>query len=74
MPRKGVKMSEEAIKKNAAASAAWHKKNTEALSIRVRREKADAYRELARRREQSLASIVWKYLDAECEKEGITIG
>lgn len=74
MPRKGVKMSEEALKKNAAASAAWHKKNTEALSIRVRREKADAYRELARRREQSLASIIWKYLDVECEKEGIAIG
>nr|DAT32193.1 MAG TPA: plasmid partition protein ParG-helix-helix, dimer, DNA binding, CELL [Caudoviricetes sp.] len=74
MPRKGVKMSEEALKKNAAASAAWHKKNTEALSIRVRREKADAYRELARRREQSLSSIVWTYLDAECEKEGIAIG
>lgn len=73
MPRKGVKLSEEAAKKNAAASAAWHKKNTEALSIRVRREKAEAYRELASRRGQSLSSIVWQYLDAECEKKGIVI-
>lgn len=47
--------------------------NTEALSIRVRREKAEAYRELASRRGQSLSSIVWQYLDGECEKEGIVI-
>lgn len=73
MPRKGTKLSEDAYRKNVAASAAWHKKNTEALSIRVRREKAEAYRELASRRGQSLSSIVWQYLDAECEKEGIVI-
>lgn len=66
-------MSDAAKAKNAAAIRRWQKEHTEALSIRVRREKADAYRELAKRRGQSLASIIWQYLDAECEKEGIAI-
>ena len=72
MPRKGVKMSEAAKKKNAAAIRAWQKEHTEALSIRVRKEKAAAYRKLAQCRGQSLSSIIWTYLDAECEKEGIS--
>ena len=87
MPRKGAKLAEEAAKKNAAATGGSYKKvatmeeafdgadivypKSWALSIRVRREKAAAYRELASRRGQSLSSIVWQYLDAECEKEGI---
>lgn len=71
MPRKGVKLSETAKKKNVAAIRAWQKEHTESLAIRVRKEKAAAYRELAQRRGQSLSSIIWKHLDAECEKEGI---
>lgn len=71
MPRKGAKMSDEAKKKNAESIRRWQKEHTEALSIRVRREKADAYRELARRRNQSLSSIIWRHLDEECQKEGI---
>lgn len=73
MPRKGVKMSDEAKKKNAEAIRRWQKDHTEALSIRVRKEKADAYRELAHRRGQSLSSIIWQHLDSECRKEGIAV-
>lgn len=73
MPRKGVNLSDEAKKNNVAAIRRWQKEHTEALSIRVRREKANAYRELAKRRGQSLSSLIWQYLDAECEKEGIPI-
>ncbi len=73
MPRKGVNLSDDAKEKNAAAIRRWQKEHTEALSIRVRREKANAYRELAKRKGQSLSSLIWKHLDAECEKEGIPI-
>ena len=73
MPRKGVKMSDAAKKKNAAAIRAWQKEHTESIGIRVRKEKAAAYRELARRRGQSLSSLIWSHLDEECSKEGIPI-
>lgn len=72
MPRKGVKLSDEAKSKNAEATARWHKANTEALSVRVRREQANAYRQLARTRGQSLTSIIRDYLEGECKKEGIS--
>lgn len=73
MPRKGVNLSDEAKKNNVAAIRRWQKEHTEALAIRVRKEKADAYRGLAKRRGQSLSSLIWQHLDAECEKEGIPI-
>lgn len=72
MPRKGVKLSDEAKAKNAEATARWHKENTEALSVRVRREQANAYRQLAKIRGQSLTSIIRDYLEDECKKEGIS--
>lgn len=71
MPRKGTKLSDEAKAKNAAATAKWHRENTEALSVRVRREQADAYRQLAKARGQSLTAIIRDYLEEECRKEGI---
>lgn len=71
MPRKGTKLSDEAKVKNAAATAKWHRENTEALSVRVRREQADAYRQLAKARGQSLTAIIRDYLEEECRKEGI---
>lgn len=71
MPRKGAKLSEDAQVRNAQAIARWHRENTEALSVRVRREQADAYRQLAKARGQSLTAIIRDYLEAECEKEGI---
>lgn len=75
MPRRGSKLSPEAKEKNAAATAAWHSENTEVLkfSIRVRKGRAGAYRELAVRRGKSLTGIIREYLDAECEKENIEI-
>lgn len=71
MPRKGAKLSDEAQARNTQAIARWHRENTEALSVRVRREQADAYRQLAKARGQSLTAIIRDYLEAECEKEGI---
>lgn len=75
MPRRGSKLSPEAKKKNTAATAAWHAENTEILkfSIRVRKGRAGAYRELAARRGQSLTGIIREYLDAQCEKENIDL-
>lgn len=75
MPRKGVKVSPEAKAKNAAATAAWHKENTDVLkfSIRVRAGCSGAYRELAAKRGVSLTSLIRDYLNGECEKEGIDV-
>lgn len=75
MPRRGAKLSPEAKEKNTAATAAWHAENTEVLkfSIRVRKNYAGAYRELARKRGRSLTGIIREYLDAECEKENIDL-
>jgi len=75
MPRKGANVSPEAKARNAAATARWHTENTEVIkfSIRVKKGCSGAYRELAQKRGQSLASIIKTYLDGECRSEGIDV-
>ena len=71
MPRKGTVLSETAKEKNRAAIKAWHDENTEKLCIRIRKEKARRYKELASRRGKSLAGMFQELFDAEGEREGI---
>ena len=75
MPRRGTELSPEAAERNAAAISTWHKENSEVIkfSIRVPKGCAGSYRELARRRGQSLTGIIREYLNEECRKEGIEI-
>ena len=75
MPRKGVKMSPEAIDRQNKAIDAWHKANTEVIkfSVRLPKGRGSAYRELAMAKGQSLTSIVKAHLDEECRKAGIDI-
>ncbi len=73
MPRKGTKLTAEAEANNARAIARWKKENVDNLSIGVRKGKREAYRELAQRRGTSLSELVQRFLDAECEREGIPL-
>ena len=75
MPRKGTVLSEAAAQHQREATAAWHKEHTEVLkfAIRVRKDNADAYRQLAARRGVSLTSLIRDYLNAECQKDGIEV-
>ena len=75
MPRKGTRLSPEAAEKQAAAVRAWHEEHTEIVkfSIRVNKGCSGAFRELARRRGQSLTAIVRDYLKSQCEAEGIDV-
>ena len=75
MPRKGTKLSPEAQANQAAATAAWHRENTEIIkfSVRLPKGRGSAYRELAAATGRSLTSIVKDHLDEECRKAGIEI-
>lgn len=75
MPRKGAKLSPDAQARQNAATAAWHKENTEIIkfSVRVKKGRSLAYRELAKKRGESLTGIVKAYLDGECQKENIEV-
>lgn len=59
----------ETLAKQAKAQKAWHAKNTEYLNIGLRKGQRNKYRLLAERKGESLASIVKKCFDEECEKE-----
>ena len=69
MPRKGTKLSDEAQKKQNEATAAWHKANTVVIDIRVKREKADAYKALAQSRGLPMATLIKQLLDQELQRE-----
>lgn len=75
MPRKGTKLSPEAQANQAAATAAWHRENTEVIkfSVRLPKGRGSAYRELAAATGRSLTSIVREHLDEDCRKAGIEI-
>lgn len=75
MPRKGTKLSPDAQTRQNAAVDAWHKENTEVIkfSIRVRKDCAGAYKELAQRRGVSLTALIRDYLNSECSKENIQV-
>ncbi len=75
MPRKGTKLSPDAQARQNAAVDAWHRENTEVIkfSVRVRKGCGEAYRELAQRRGVSLTALIRDYLNAECEKENISV-
>ena len=73
MPRKGVKMSPEAVKKNNEAIARWKVEHTDNLSVSVRKGKREAYKRLAQLRGTSVSALIQDYLDGECRKEGIEI-
>lgn len=72
MPRKGTKLSDEAQRKQTEAIAAWHKANTVVIDIRVQKERADAYKALAKSRGLPMATLIKQLLDAELEKENST--
>lgn len=73
MPRKGVKMSPEAIANQNAAIARWKLEHTDNLSISLRKGKREAYKKLAELRGVSVSGMIQAYMDAECAKEGIPI-
>ena len=73
MPRKGAKLSPEAIKKNNEAIVRWKLEHTENLSISLRKGKRDAYKQLAELRGTSVSSMIQTYMDAECRREGIPL-
>lgn len=74
MPRKGTKLTENAAARQREAIKAWHAEHTVAISFRVRKEKQPIYRQLAELRGESLSGMIQTYLDAECEKAGLTVG
>lgn len=69
MPRKGAKLSDEAQARQNEAIRAWHRENTVVLNIRVQREKAAAYKELAKKRGVPMATLIKKLLDQELEND-----
>ena len=69
MPRKGVNLSDEAKANNAYAIRRWQKANTDVLTIRVRKEQAAAYRELAKNKKTPLSKIIKDYLNSLLEQE-----
>lgn len=73
MPRKGAKLSPEAAAKQTAAVRRWHLENYENMSVCLRKGKRDAYRRLADLRGSSVSKLIQDFLDAECEKEGISL-
>lgn len=64
MPRAGTNLSDAAAAKQAEAIKKWHRENTTSICIRVRKEKAAAYKELANRLNKPLAKIIQEALDA----------
>lgn len=73
MPRKGVKMSPEAVKKNNEAIAKWKVEHTDNLSVSVRKGKREAYKRLAQLRGTSVSAMIQEFMDAECRKEGLEL-
>ena len=71
MPGRRTNLSPAAAEKQKAAIREWKRKNLVTLGLSVRRERRDAYNELAKRRGTSLRGLVIRYLEGECEKEGI---
>lgn len=69
MPRKGVKLSDQAKEKNVAAIKRWHAENTEGLAIRLKKGKRDAYNRLAQARGVSVSALVQSLMDEEYRKE-----
>lgn len=65
MPRKGTKLSEDAQARQKEAVKNWHKTNTVVIDIRVQREKAAAYKELAKKRGLPMATLIKELLDRE---------
>lgn len=64
MPRAGTKLSSEATARQNEAIKRWHRENTTSICIRVRKEKAAAYKDLASRLGKPLATIIQEALDA----------
>ena len=69
MPRAGTKLSSEATAKQNEAIKRWHRENTTSICIRVRNEKATAYKELSKRLNKPLARIIQDALDSMIEKD-----
>lgn len=64
MPRKGVVLSPEAAARQAESIKKWQKENTTQLCLRVRKEKTEAYKELAEKKGVSLSALIQNALDS----------
>ena len=73
MPRRGAKLSPDAVKSNNEAIARWKAENIDNLSIGLRKGKRDAYKRLAAVRGTSVSSMIQTYMDEECRKQGIEL-
>ncbi len=73
MPRKGVKMSPDAIANQNRAIARWKVEHTDNLSVSLRKGKREAYKRLAELRGTSVSKMIQDYMDKECQREGIPL-
>ena len=63
MPRKGVKMSPEALENQKQAIRRWQKEKTSVINVRCRNEKYAEYKALAERMGKPLATLIKQCLD-----------
>lgn len=68
MPRKGTVLSPEAAARQAEAIKKWQKENTTNLCIRVRKDKLEKYKAMAKRLGKPLGTIVKEHLDSLCDE------
>lgn len=69
MPRRGAKLSPAAAQRQKEATAEWHAKNYQNLSLPLKKGKRDAWKALAAARGQSVSGMIQTYMDVEYEKE-----
>ena len=69
MPRRGARLSPEAAQHQKEATAAWHARNYENLSLPLKKGKRDAWKALAAARGQSVSGMIQTYMDREYERE-----